>query len=111
MSRRSGTRAAACPPARDAGDVVVIAVWAVVTALVLVLEPALYRNHLAAIVPPLALLAAILTRSTRVLAVVLILLVPWSVNNLQLDPRAHRTTAATPPRSCTRCERFRPTRR
>ena len=32
----------------------VISVWAVVTALVLVFEPALYRNHLAAIVPPLA---------------------------------------------------------
>ena len=81
---------------RARADVTVIALWAGVTALALVLEPALYRNHLAAIVPPLALLAAILTRSTRVLAVVLILLVPWSVNNLHsiLAPSGYRGDAA-----------------
>jgi hypothetical protein len=63
-------------------DVTVLTAWAVVTALVLVLEPALYRNHLAAIVPPLALLAAALARSPRVLLVLLVLLAPWSAHNL-----------------------------
>lgn len=77
-------------------DVTVIALWAGVTALVLVLEPALYRNHLAAIVPPLALLAAILARSPRVLVIVLILLVPWSTHNLRtiLAPTGYRGDAA-----------------
>ena len=42
-----------------------IAAWTVVTALVLVLEPALFRNHFAAIIPPLALLAAVLVRTPR----------------------------------------------
>ncbi|MDQ1509943.1 MAG: hypothetical protein QOG50_1787 [Actinomycetota bacterium] len=73
-------------------DITVIAVWAAATALVLVLEPALYRNHLAAIVPPLALLAAVLVRTPRALLVVLVLLVPWSVHNLQsiLRPTGYR---------------------
>jgi hypothetical protein len=72
--------------------VTVLAVWTVVTALVLVLEPALYRNHLAAIVPPLALLTAVVVRSPRVLLVVLVLLLPWSVHNLQsiLRPAGYR---------------------
>ena len=46
-------------------DVAVVAVWCIATALVLVFEPALYRNHLASIIPPLAILAAILTRAPR----------------------------------------------
>jgi len=73
-------------------DVTVLAVWTVVTALVLMLEPALYRNHLAAIVPPLALLTAVVVRSPRVLLVVLVLLLPWSVHNLQsiLRPAGYR---------------------
>jgi hypothetical protein len=73
-------------------DVTVLAVWAVATALVLVLEPALYRNHLAAIVPPLALLTAVVVRSPRALLVVLVLLLPWSVHNLQsiLRPTGYR---------------------
>jgi hypothetical protein len=73
-------------------DVVVIAVWAAVTALVLVLEPALYRNHLAAIVPPLALLTAALARSPRVLLVMVVLLAPWSAHNLHsiLVPSGYR---------------------
>jgi 4-amino-4-deoxy-L-arabinose transferase-like glycosyltransferase len=78
------------------GDVVVIATWAAVTAFVLVLEPALYRNHLATIVPPLAVLAAILVRTPRVLAVLLVLLIPWSVANLHdiLWPTGYRGDAA-----------------
>ena len=73
-------------------DMTVLLVWAVVTALVLVLEPALYRNHLAAIVPPLSLLAAVLIRSPRVLLVLLVLLAPWSVHNLHsiLVPSGYR---------------------
>jgi 4-amino-4-deoxy-L-arabinose transferase-like glycosyltransferase len=77
-------------------DIAVIAVWAGVTAIVLVLEPALYRNHLATIVPPLAILAAILVRTPRTLAVVLIVLLPWSVHNLRsvLTPTGYRGDAA-----------------
>lgn len=63
-------------------DLIVIALWSGVTALVLVFEPALYRNHFAAIVPPLALVAALATHSPKLLAVVLIVLVPWSAINL-----------------------------
>jgi hypothetical protein len=77
-------------------DVAVVAVWAAATAVVLVLEPALYRNHLATIVPPLAVLAAILVRTPRVLALLLVLLVPWSVANLHdiLWPTGYRGAAA-----------------
>jgi hypothetical protein len=77
-------------------DMTVVVVWAVAAALVLVLEPAMYRNHLAVIVPPLALLAAILVGSPRVLLVLLVLLVPWSANNLHsiLVPAGYRGDAA-----------------
>jgi len=77
-------------------DVVVVAIWAAATAVALVLEPALYRNHLATIIPPLALLAAILVRTPRVLALLLVLLVPWSVANLHdiLWPTGYRGAAA-----------------
>ena len=73
-------------------DVFVLAAWALVTALVLVLEPALYRNHLAAIVPLLALLAAVLVRAPRVMLVVLFVLVPFSAHNLHsiLAPAGYR---------------------
>ncbi len=73
-------------------DVTVLAVWATMTALVLVLEPALYRNHLAAIVPPLALVAAVLVRSPRAMFVVLVLLAPWAAHNLHsiLAPSGYR---------------------
>ncbi len=94
-----GARLAARTPGapRDRwSDVVAIATWAAVTAVVLVLEPALYRNHLAVIVPPLAVLAAILVRTPRVLALLLVLLVPWSVANLHdiLWPTGYRGDAA-----------------
>ena len=77
-------------------DVAIIAAWAIVTALLLVLEPALYRNHLATIVPPLAVLAALLVRTPRVLVVVLALLTPLSVANLRdiLHPTGYRGTSA-----------------
>jgi 4-amino-4-deoxy-L-arabinose transferase-like glycosyltransferase len=83
-------------PAERRADVGAIALWAALTALVLVLEPALYRNHFATIVPPLAVLAAILVRAPRILAVLLVLLVPWSVANLHdiLWPTGYRGDAA-----------------
>jgi hypothetical protein len=94
FGRRVAERTAAGSAART--DVIVIAVWAAATALVLVLEPALYRNHLATIVPPLAVLAAILVRTPRVLAVLLVLLIPFSVANLNdiLWPTGYRGDAA-----------------
>jgi 4-amino-4-deoxy-L-arabinose transferase-like glycosyltransferase len=94
FGRRVADRTAAGLAAR--ADVILIAVWAAVTALVLVLEPALYRNHLATVVPPLAVLAAILVRAPRVLAVVLVLLIPFSVANLNdiLWPTGYRGAAA-----------------
>jgi hypothetical protein len=83
-------------PAARRSDVGAIATWAAVTAAVLVLEPALYRNHIATIVPPLAVLAAVLVRTPRVLAVVLVLLLPWSIANLHevLWPTGYRGDAA-----------------
>ena len=92
---RSVAERMAVASARPA-DVVVVATWAVATALVLVLEPALYRNHLATIVPPLAVLAAILVRTPRVLAVLLVLLIPFSIANLNdiLWPTGYRGDAA-----------------
>jgi 4-amino-4-deoxy-L-arabinose transferase-like glycosyltransferase len=92
--RRGGRPVGPLPVRRD--DAIVIAVWAGVTALVLVLEPAMYRNHLAAIAPPLAILAAVLVRQPRVLAVVLIVLAPWSAHSLSsiLTPTGYRGDAA-----------------
>jgi hypothetical protein len=83
-------------PATRRSDVGAIAIWAALTGVVLVLEPALYRNHLGTIVPPLAVLAAILVRTPRVLAVVLALLGPFSVANLHdvLWPTGYRGDAA-----------------
>jgi hypothetical protein len=94
LGRSVADRTAAASARRS--DVVAIATWAGVTALVLVLEPALYRNHLATIVPPLAVLAAILVRTPRVLAVLLVLLIPFSVANLNdiLWPTGYRGDAA-----------------
>jgi hypothetical protein len=96
LGARTAERSAPSRRAPRRGDIGAIAVWAGATAVVLVLEPALYRNHLAAIVPPLALLAAILVRTPRVLAVLLVLLVPWSVANLHdiLWPTGYRGAAA-----------------
>jgi Dolichyl-phosphate-mannose-protein mannosyltransferase len=92
--RTSGDAPRALAARRD--DITVIAVWAIVTALVLVFEPALYRNHLATIVPPLAILAATLVRTPRVLAVLLLILIPFSVANLHdiLRPTGYRGASA-----------------
>jgi hypothetical protein len=94
FGRRVADRTAARAAPRR--DVAAVAAWAAATALVLVLEPALYRNHLATIVPPLALLAAIAVRTPRVLAVLLVLLVPFSAAHLLdiLWPTGYRGDAA-----------------
>ena len=47
--------------------------------------------------PPLALLAAILVRTPRALAVVLVVLVPWSVAQPARHPPRPPATAATTP--------------
>ena len=55
----------------------------------------------ATIVPPLSILAAILTRSTKVLVVVLIVLVPWSaidLHDILFDGMYGRA-----PHSCVHC--------
>jgi len=74
----------------------VVTAWTIATAVALVLEPALYTNHLAAIVPPLAILAAILTRTPRLLVALLVLLLPWSAANLHviLWPTGYRGASA-----------------
>ncbi len=84
------------PAALHRGDLAIVTVWTVVTALVLVLEPALYRNHLAVIVPPIALLAAIIIRTPRALAILLVVLAPFSVSHLRdiLHPTGYRGTSA-----------------
>jgi hypothetical protein len=96
ISARRASGAAVRPSTVRRDDVAVITAWAIVTALVLVLEPALYRNHLATIVPPLALLAAMLVRTPRVLAVLLIVLIPFSVASLHdiLRPTGYRGASA-----------------
>ncbi len=72
------------PTAADGprNDTVIIAVWTLATAALLVLEPAMYRNHLAIIVPPLALLFAVRPPPLRWLAIALIVCVPWAVVHL-----------------------------
>ena len=56
--------------------------WVVAAAVLLVMEPAMYRNHLATIVPPLALLFAVRPPPLRWLAITLVVTVPWAVVHL-----------------------------
>jgi len=96
------SRPKSSPPASESkrtlrrDDLIVVTAWTVATAVALVLEPALYTNHLAAIVPPLAILAAILTRTPRLLVALLVLLLPWSAANLHviLWPTGYRGASA-----------------
>ena len=78
-------------------DVAVIAVWAVVTALVLVLEPALYRNHLADDRPAARACSRRSSCARRACSrSLLIILIPWSVANLHdiLWPTGYRGASA-----------------
>jgi hypothetical protein len=72
-------------------DALVLAIWTVVVALALVFETALFTNHLATIVIPLALLFAVRPPPLRWLAIGLVVFVPLgivSVRNM-LEPRAY----------------------
>ncbi|MGQ0824787.1 MAG: ArnT family glycosyltransferase [Actinomycetota bacterium] len=55
----------------------VLGAWALVTAAVLVFEPAMFRNHIAMLVMPLALLTALRPPPARVLAVTALVVTPW----------------------------------
>ncbi len=58
-------------------DTVAVLAWLIAGALVLVFEPAMFRNHIASIIPPLALLVAMRPPPPRWAAVAAILVIPW----------------------------------
>ncbi len=62
-------------------DATMLAIWTGVVAVVLVLEQAMFANHIATIVIPLALLFAVRPPPLRWLAIGLIPLVPWAIVN------------------------------
>jgi hypothetical protein len=66
---------------RDA-DILAVAAWLVAGTLVLVFEPAMFRNHIASIIPPLALLVTMRPPPVRWAAVAAILVVPWWATHL-----------------------------
>jgi hypothetical protein len=82
LARRRTDRRAGAPSAVAPFDAVLMALWLGAAAVVLVMEPAMYRNHLASIVPPLALLFALRPPPLRWLAFSLLLTVPWAVVHL-----------------------------
>jgi hypothetical protein len=77
-----GIVAAVAARRRMRADAVVIAIWTVVVAVVLVDEKAMFANHLATIVVPLALLFAVQPPPLRWLVIALVALVPWTVFNI-----------------------------
>jgi hypothetical protein len=68
---------------RSAGnfDGRVLGVWIALSAMILVFEKAMYANHVVVLVLPLGLLAAIRPPPMRLLAIALVVLVPWEVVN------------------------------
>lgn len=74
-----GARAATRQLARD--ETAVLAAWFVAAALVLVFEKALYSNHVATAVLPLALLVASHPPPARWFALALVVLLPWEIVN------------------------------
>jgi hypothetical protein len=68
---------------RSAGnfDGRVLGAWIALGAIVLVFEKAMYANHVAVLVLPLGLLAAIRPPPMRLLAIALVVLIPWEVVN------------------------------
>jgi hypothetical protein len=66
---------------RVPADLRLLTAWTALVAVVLVLEKAMFANHLAAIVLPLALVAAVRPPPSRWLAVALVVLVPWEIAN------------------------------
>jgi hypothetical protein len=85
-SHRRGT-----VPARRAGDGAALAAWATAAALVLVFEPAMFRNHLATIAAPLALVVAWRPPPLRWFAIAAVVVAPWWVTHLDdlLWPRGY----------------------
>jgi 4-amino-4-deoxy-L-arabinose transferase-like glycosyltransferase len=69
------------PDARGGPDVRILTTWCALVAIVLVFEKAMFANHLAAMILPLGLLAAMRPPPMRGLAIALVVLVPWEVVN------------------------------
>jgi hypothetical protein len=62
-------------------DARLLVIWLALTGFVLVFEKAMYANHLAAMILPLALLAAVRPPPLQWLAVAMVALVPWTIAN------------------------------
>jgi len=77
--RGPGTADGQDHPLGERRAVLVLAGWTLATAVVLVVEPAFWRPHLAQIVPPLALLVGLRPPPLRLLGIVVVVLVPWQV--------------------------------
>jgi hypothetical protein len=77
-------------------DTVVILVWLAAGTLLLVFEPAMFRNHIASLIPPLALLVAMRPPRLRWALVAAILVIPWWAVHLDdvLWPRDYRGAEA-----------------
>ena len=66
-------------PAPAESDVRLLGIWLALVAIVLVFEKAMYANHVAALILPLGLLAAVRPPPGRWLAVALVVFVPWEI--------------------------------
>jgi hypothetical protein len=79
----------------DREDVVVV-VWLVAGVLFLVFEPAMFRNHIASVIPPLVLLVAMHPPPPRVLAAGIVVTSVWWATHLSdvLVPRDYRGVEA-----------------
>lgn len=62
-------------------DTIVLGSWAVIAATVLVFEKAMFANHVATLIIPLALLAALHPPPVRAFIVALVVLAPWQLAN------------------------------
>ena len=62
-------------------DTIVLGTWAVVAATVLAFEKAMFANHVATLVVPLALIVALHPPPVRAFLVALVVLVPWQLAN------------------------------
>ena len=78
-------------------DTVAVLAWLVAGSLLLVFEPAMFRNHIASIIPPLALLVAMRPPPPRWAAVAAIVVIPWWASHLTtvLWARDYRGSEAT----------------
>jgi hypothetical protein len=68
-------------PAGTDSDARVLSVWLTLAAITLVFEKAMHSAHVASIILPVALLAAVRPPPIRWLAVALVVLVPWEIAN------------------------------